>query len=258
MDLKLQNQVAIVTGAGQGIGKAIALALAAEGVDIVAADVNIDTAIEMTKEIESLGRKSVPVKVDVSNGQNVKEMVDSAINKFGKIDILVNNAGISIRKKDGKRAQVVEIDESEWDRVIAINLKGVFNCCKYVLPHMIKRNSGNIINISSSSAKLVDLRIPSAAHYNASKAGVSNLTMSLANEVAPYGIRVNAIAPGRIITPMAKTSLPDIEEVIRKATPLGRAGLPEEIAKVVLFLASHMSSFVTGEILDVNGGIFMD
>ena len=258
MDLKLQNQVGIVTGAGQGIGEAIALALANEGVDVAVAGLHIDTVSETARKIEKLGRKALPVKVDVSSAQEVEQMVDSVISKFGKIDILINNAGVSFRKKDGRRAYVIEIDESEWDRVIAVNLKGVFNCCKYVLPHMIKRNSGSIINISSSSAKLVDLRVPSGAHYNASKAGISNLTMSLANEVAPYGIRVNAIAPGRIITSMAKTSLPDIEEVIRKATPLGRAGLPEEIAKVVLFLASHMSSFVTGEILDVNGGIFMD
>lgn len=258
MDLKLQDRVAIVTGAGQGIGQAIALALAAEGVDIVVADINMDTAQDTAKKVESLARKALAVKVDVSNSQEVKQMVNAAISKFGKIDILVNDAGISLRKKDGRRAHVFEMDEAEWDRIFAINLKGVFNCCKQVLPHMMQRKSGNIVNISSLSAKVADMRVNSGAHYNASKAGVSSLTMSMANEAASYGIRVNAVAPGRIITPMAKTSLPEVEEVTRKATPMGRSGQPEEIANVVLFLASHMSSFITGEIVNVNGGLFMD
>ena len=258
MDLKLKDQVAIVTGAGQGMGEGIALSLAQEGVDVVAADVNIDTVSETVKNIESIGRKGLAVKVDVSSDQEVKGMVERAVKEFGHIDILVNNAGISPRKADGTRTLVFEMPEEEFDRVIGVDLKGVFNCSKYVVQHMIKRGSGSIVSISSSSAKLTDLRAPSGAHYNAAKAGVSNFTTSLANEVAQYNIRVNAIAPGRIQTGMAKTTTPEFEAALLKHIPLGRVGLPEDIANAVLFLVSHMGSYITGEILDVNGGIWMD
>lgn len=258
MNLELQSQVAIVTGAGQGIGQAVALALAKEGVDVVVADVNIDTAKETAKEIESFGRKALALKVDVSSDKEIKEMLDTTLEKLGKIDILVNNAGISPRKPDGSRTLVFEMSEEEFDRVIAVDLKGVFNCSKYVVQHMIKRGSGIIVNISSCSAKLTDLRAPSGAHYNAAKAGVSNFTTSLANEVAQYNIRVNAIAPGRIQTGMAMTTTPEFEAALPKVIPLGRVGLPEDIANAVLFLVSDMSSYITGEILDVNGGLLMD
>jgi 3-oxoacyl-[acyl-carrier protein] reductase len=258
MDLELKGQVAIVTGAGQGIGKGIALALAKEGVDLGVTDVNTDTVKETAKEVESLGRKAFPVRVDVSNDEEVRRMVDTTIEKLGHIDILVNNAGISPRKPDGTRTLVFEMPEEEFDKVIAVDLKGVFNCSKYVVQHMIKRGSGNIVNISSSSAKLTDLRAPSGAHYNAAKAGVSNFTTSLANEVAQYNIRVNAIAPGRIQTGMAKTTTPEFEAALLKNIPLGRVGVPEDIANAVMFLVSHMGSYITGEILDVNGGFFMD
>lgn len=258
MDLKLADKVAIVTGAGQGIGEGIALALAREGVDVAVVDMNKETANETAKKIESLGRKALPMKVDVSVDQEVKAMVDRVMKKFGKIDILVNNAGISPRKPDGSRTLIVEMPEKEFDRVIAVDLKGVFNCSKYVVQEMIKRRSGNIVNISSNSAKWTDLRQPSGAHYNAAKAGVSNFTTSLAAEVAQYNIRVNAIAPGRIKTALMKTTTPKFEGVYLKNIALGRAGLPEEIGNAVLFLVSDMSSYVTGEILDVNGGTTMD
>jgi len=180
------------------------------------------------------------------------------IEKFGKVDILVNNAGISPRKPDKKRAFVVEIPGEEFDRVIAVNLKSVFNCSKHVAPFMIKRGYGNIVNISSAAMKITDLRNPAGAHYSASKAAISNLTMSLANELAQYNIRVNAIAPGgRIKTEMMKTSTAEAEAILLKATPLGRLGLPEDIANAVLFLVSHMSSFITGITLHVNGGGWM-
>lgn len=258
MDLKLKDQVAIVTGSGQGIGEGIALGLAQEGVDIVAVDVNVDGVKETARKIESLGRKSMAVKANVAVDQEVREMVEAAIRKFGKIDILVNNAGISPRKADGSRTLVAEMPEEEFDRVIAVDLKGVFNCSKYVVQHMIKRGSGNIVNISSSSAKLTDLRAPSGAHYNAAKAGVSNFTTSLANEVSQYNIRVNAIAPGRIRTALMKTTTAEFEAALLKNIPLRRVGTPEDIANAVLFLVSHLSSYITGEILDVNGGFFMD
>ena len=258
MDLKLKNQVAIVTGAGQGIGEAIALALAAEGVNVVAADINMDTVKETARKIEYIGQNGLPIKVDVSNVEEVKRMVDSTIEKFRKIDILVNNAGISPRKLDGSRAHVVEISEEEFDRVIAVDLKGTFNCSKYVIQHMIRRRTGNIVNISSTAAKLTDLRIPSGAHYNAAKAGICNLTSSLANEVAQYSIRVNAIAPGRVKTSMMKSTTPEFEAALLRNIPLGRVGLPEDISNAVLFLVSHMSSYITGEIIDVNGGLWMD
>jgi NAD(P)-dependent dehydrogenase (short-subunit alcohol dehydrogenase family) len=257
MDLKLNEHVAIVTGAGQGIGEAISHALAAEGCDVVTADINIDTAKETEKKIEFLGRKALPIKVDVSKDQEAKRMVDATIEKFGKIDILVNNAGISPRKPDGSRTLVMEMSEEEFDRVIATDLKGVFNCSKYVIQHMIRRCSGNIVNISSTAAKLTDLRSPSGAHYNAAKAGVSNFTTSLASEVAQYNIRVNAVAPGRIRTALMKTTTPEFEARFLKNIPLGRVGLPEDIANAVLFLVSHLSSYITGQILYVNGGLWM-
>jgi len=258
MDLKLKDQVGIVTGAGQGIGEGVAITLAAEGVDVVVVDTNIDTAKETAKKIESLGRKALALNVDVSSAQEVMQMVDAAMEKFGKIDILVNNAGISPRNPDGSRTLIAEMPEEDFDRVIAVDLKGVFNCSKYVVQHMIKRGSGNIVNISSSSAKLTDMRAPSGAHYNAAKAGVSNFTTSLAIEVAQYNIRVNAIAPGRIQTGLAKTTTPEFEAALREMIPVGRAGQPEDIGNAVLFLVSHMSGYVTGEVLDVNGGIWMD
>jgi NAD(P)-dependent dehydrogenase (short-subunit alcohol dehydrogenase family) len=258
MDLNLKDQVAIVTGAGQGIGAAIAWVLAREGMNVAVADINTAAAKETAQRIQSLGRKVLPLCVDVSSEEEVKGMVEVTLKNFGQIDSLVNNAGISPRKPDGSRMLVVEMTEEEFSRVIKVDLNGVFLCSKYVLPHMISRRKGTIVNISSSSAKVTDLRIPSGAHYNAAKAGVSNFTTSLAHEVAQYNIRVNAIAPGRIKTPLMKTSLPEVEAALVKNIPLGRAGLPEEVAQAVLFLVSSLSSFITGEILDVNGGMWMD
>ena len=258
MDLKLNDQVAIITGAGQGIGEAIALSLAAEGVKIVAVDVNMDKINETARKIDSQGKKSFAIKADVSKTEEVKKMVGNSIKKFGKIDILVNNAAISPKKSDGSRVNVAETTEEEFERVVDVNLKGVFNCSKYVVRSMIERRSGTIINISSLSSKLTYLRNPSGAHYNLTKAGVSNFTTTLAHEVAKYNIRVNAIAPGRIKTGLIKTITPETEAELLKNIPLGRVGLPEEIANAVLFLASHMASYITGEILDVNGGWLMD
>ena len=259
MDLRLKDQVAIITGAGQGMGEAIAISLAQEGVDVVVADVNIDAVEDTAKKIRAIGRKSLAFKVDVSSATEVKEMIDTTLREFGRIDILVNNAGISTRNADGTRTLVFEMSEEDFDRVIAVDLKGVFNCSKYVVQHMIKRGGGgNIVNISSSSAKLTDLRTPSGAHYNSAKAGVSNFTTSLASEVAQYNIRVNAIAPGRTQTGMAKTTTPEFEAEVLKHIPLGRVGVPEEIANGVLFLVSHMGSYITGEIIDINGGFIMD
>lgn len=258
MDLKLDGKVAIVTGAGQGIGEGIAIALAQEGMNVCVVDVNHDAAKETLNQIENIGQKGLALNVDVSDEQQVIGMVKQTVERFGKIDLLVNNAGISPRKKDGSRTLVSEMPEDEFDQVIAIDLRGVFVCSKYVVKQMITNGSGNIINISSSSAKLTDLRAPSGAHYNAAKAGVSNFTTSLANEVAQYGIRVNAIAPGRIQTGMAQTTTPEFEAAIKKVIPIGRVGLPEDIANSVLFLSSHMGSYITGEIIDVNGGIWMD
>ena len=259
MDLGIIDQIAIVTGGGQGIGEAIAYALAREGVDVVVADLNTETAAGVSKKIESMGRKSLARKVDVSKEKEVKEMIDATIDHFHRVDILINNAGISPRRPDGMRTLIAEMPEEEFNRVIDVNLKGVFNCSKYVLPHMIRRRYGNIVNISSCSAKLTDLKkIPSGAHYNASKAAVSNFTMSLANEVAQHGIRVNAISPGRIKTALMKTSTNELEGRLLENIPLSRFGLPEDIANAALFLVSRLSSYITGEILDVDGGLCMD
>jgi 3-oxoacyl-[acyl-carrier protein] reductase len=196
-----------------------------------------------------MGRKAVVVKADVSKKIQVARMIETVRTKLGDIDILVNNAGIV---NSGK---IENIPEAEWDRVFAINLKGTFLCCQAVLPLMKQRKSGTIVNISSVSAKIGGIN--SAASYAASKAGVSCFTIQLAREALPFLIRVNAIAPGAIDTALLDAYGPAARDSLAKATPLG-LGQPEDIAAAVVFLVSDNARFITGEILDVNGGIVMD
>lgn len=242
--MKLKNKVAIVTGAAQGIGKGIAIALAKEGANVIVTDVKETN--DVVKEIESLSVKSLGIKVDVSKREEVEEMIKNVLDKFGKIDVLVNNAGIY------PFVSLVEMKEGDWNKVLDINLKGVFNCTKAVLPEMIKRKSGNIVNISSIAGSVIGYS--NLVHYSASKAGILGFTRSSAIELAQYGIRVNAIAPGAIETPGTKVMGDDTMKQFAQIVPLKRVGKPEDIANTVLFLASEDSSYITGQCIVVDGG----
>ena len=217
MDLK--GQVAIVTGGGQGIGKAICLELAKAGADIVVADVREDTAQQTVKEIEDLGPKAMTVMVDVSNPDDAQRMAQTTIDKFGRIDILVNNAGISPKGEGGVRLRVHNTTLEQWEQVMKVNLNGVFNCAKAVMPFMKEKRSGKIINMGSIVGITGGAGSPASAHYCVSKAGVISLTKVLARELAEFNINVNAVAPGRIFTEMAAKSSPAANEEAKRQTP---------------------------------------
>jgi len=238
--MKLKNKVAIVTGSAQGIGKGIALALAKEGASVVISD--IKGVYDVVREIETMGVKALGVKVDVSKKEEVEEMVERVLDRFGRIDILVNNAGIF------PFVNLTEMKEDDWDKVLDINLKGIFNCTKAVLDEMIKQKSGNIINISSIAAMV---GFKGLTHYCASKAGVIGFTKATALELSQYGIRMNAIAPGGIETPGTKGM---VDDNFINSLPIKRVGKPKDIAKTVLFLASEDSSYITGQCIVVDGG----
>jgi 3-oxoacyl-[acyl-carrier protein] reductase len=256
MDTHLTDRVAIVTGGGQGIGEGIALKMAAEGSQVVVVDQNQATAEAAASRIRALGRKALGFQVDVSAWDQVRTMVDRVAGEFGRIDILVNNAGIS-PKNGGRKILVHEIEPDQWDLVMAVNLKGVFHCIKAVIPIMMRQRYGRIVSISSQSAK-IGFSGPAASHYAASKAGVSALTRFAAYELAPYGILVNAIAPGTIQTPMRKLTIPELDTLAIAGIPLGRFGTIDEVANAVVFLASDLAGYITGEIMDVNGGSVID
>ncbi len=248
--MNLVNKVAIVTGAGRGIGKAIAIALAREGANIIAIDVDIQTAEKVAKEIKSLDRQALAIRVDVSDSKEVNRMAQSVLKKFKRVDILVNNAAII------RRGSIENLTEEDWDRVMDINLKGTFNCMKAVVGTMKKQRYGKIINISSIAGKIGDLA--SAPCYGASKAGMTCLAKSLARELASYNINVNIVAPHAIETDMSKEWSEEKRKSIIADIPLGRMGEPEDIAEAVVFLVSDKAKFITGEVLDVNGGCLMD
>jgi 3-oxoacyl-[acyl-carrier protein] reductase len=247
-ELKLSGKVALVTGAAQGIGRAIALLLARNGADIVVSDINLEKAEETAKEIRAIGPRAMAVKVDVANLGDVERMVEGILEKLAKIDILVNNAGITRDKL------VLRMTEEDWDAVLGVNLKGTFNCTKAVLRHMGKQRSGKIVNIASVVGEMGNA---GQANYSASKAGVIGLTKTIAREYAQRGINVNAIAPGYIETPMTDALPEKAKEELKKLIPMERLGKPEDVAEAVLFLVSEESSYVTGQVLNVNGGIYM-
>ena len=248
--MSLSEKVSLVTGASRGIGRAIALALAREGVKVaVNYNKSLEEAQEVEKSIHAMESEALTIRADVSKSEQVEEMIQSVRNNLGEIDILVNNAGIT---KGGK---VEDIAEKDWDEVLNINLKGTFLCCKAVIRSMKKRKSGVIVNISSLAAKIGGIN--SGASYAVSKAGVSCLTIQLAKELLPYNIRVNAVAPGGIDTSMLDIYGPQGRDILAKSTPMG-LGRPEDVAEAVVFLASENARYITGEILDVNGGTVMD
>jgi 3-oxoacyl-[acyl-carrier protein] reductase len=248
--MKLKGKVALVTGSARGIGRAISLALAEKGANIAVNDVDIKGAEEVAKQISSMGRRAKAIKADISNLKEVKRMVQEAFAFFGRIDILINNAGII------RRGSLEDHSEEDWDKVIAVNLKGTFNCAKEIVPLMKKQGYGKIVNISSVVGKVGD--IASAPSYGASKGAINAFTKSLARELAPYGINVNAVAPHAIETEMSAEWSEEKRRQIISQIPLGRLGKPEEVAEAVAFLVSDGAAFITGEILDVNGGYLMD
>lgn len=246
--MKLKGKISLVTGAAQGIGRAIALKLAEEGTDVVLIDVNKEKCEEVSKEIQSKGRKSWVYKIDVSDYKRVEELFNSEIEKWGGINILVNNAGIT------RDNLLLRMKEEEWDDVIKINLKGVFNFCKAASKVMMKQKAGAIINISSIIGIIGNA---GQVNYSASKAGVVGITKSLARELASRNIRVNAVAPGFIQTAMTDKLNEEQKQLMLGAIPLKRIGSPEEVANLVLFLACDDSSYITGQVVNIDGGMVM-
>ncbi|MEX2725467.1 MAG: SDR family NAD(P)-dependent oxidoreductase [Candidatus Freyarchaeota archaeon] len=260
MKIRLKEKIAIVTGAGRGIGKAIALRFAREGAHVVVADLNLEEAKQTAKEIQSLGRRSLAVKVDVTKKSQVEQMVRETVQEFGRIDILMSNAGVSSMEF------VLDMPEEKWDLNMDVNLKGMFLCTQAVAKRMIEQGEGGKIICTASMAGKTGA--PMYAHYNASKAGVIAYVKSIALELAPYKINVNAICPGLIATSMQERELTwtaelrgdgsTPESILQEYiffTPLGRIGQPDDVAKVAAFLASEDSDFMTGQAINVTGGI---
>ena len=254
----LSGKVAIITGAARGIGFGIAKKFAENGCQIV---FNVhrelkeyENGLEKVQSIEALGVKCHVVRADVSNSKEVKKLVDEAVSTFGKIDILVNNAAYAPHPKP-----IVDIPEEEWDTVLAVNLKAAFLLCKEVGPYMKKARSGKIINVSAVSG-LVPLI--NDVHYNSSKAGLNMLTRDVALEFAPFNVNVNCICPGIIVTELTETLVPEgvgnqefFDSFAKRNVPMQRVGYPEDTANTALFLASELSSYITGEIISVAGGV---
>ena len=245
--MKLKNQVAIVTGASRGIGSSIAINLAKEGAKVVVNyHKNLEGAKRVIKEIERLGQKAIAFRADVSKSDEVNRMVKTALATFGRIDILVNNAGIA------PFVPLLELSEEIWDKTIDTNLKSAFLCSQAVAKVMLKQKGGKIINITSVGAEAGQRYL---AHYDASKGGMNSLTKAMAIELGQYGINVVAVGPGPIAIERNLRRIPDFREVAGKKLPLRRAGEVEDIAKTVVFLASKDASFITGQILYVDGGL---
>lgn len=258
MDLKLRDKVVVVTGGGRGMGEAISMAFAGEGAHLAVSDIDNATANAVSEKIKAMGRKALAKQADVSNPKDAALLMETVYKEFGVIDVLVNNAGIS-PKKEGGRTLTWEIQPEEWDMVMGVNLKGALFCSQQAIKYMLPQKSGTIVNVASMVGKSSYGDFPTGAHYNASKAGIINLTQKLAFELAPYGgMRVNAIAPGRIETTLAKLTSNEMNQSMLKRIPMGRFGTPEEVAQLVLFLASDVSSFITGETVNINGGMLMD
>lgn len=244
----LEGKVALITGAARGIGRAIAEKFAAEGSDLVLCDLKEEWLADTAKAVADKGRKAACLAVDVSQAVEVQTAVDTALKTLGKIDVLVNNAGIT---RDGF---LVRMSEADWDAVLAVNLKGAFLFTKAVAKHMMKQRSGVVVNLASIIGMIGNA---GQCNYAASKAGVIAFTKSAARELALRNIRVNAVAPGYIQTKMTETLPEDIQKKMLEAIPLARFGVPDDVANVVLFLASNASAYMTGQVLGVSGGMVM-
>ena len=246
--MKLKDKNVFITGSGQGIGKQIALAMAKEGANVAVSDVNIENAGAAAQEIRSLGRKSIAIKLDVSKQNEVIAAFETFKNEFGVLDILINNAGIT------RDTLVLRMKDADWDAVINVNLKGTFLCSREAIKLMVKQQSGNIISISSVVAFTGN---PGQVNYSASKAGIVGLTKTIAKEYASRGIKANAVAPGFIQTAMTEAIPEKIREEMKKNIPLGYFGAPEDVANAVIFLASSDADYITGQVLHINGGMYM-
>lgn len=251
----LSGRVAIVTGGAKGMGKAMALKFAEEGCSVAIADISIKEANDAVAEMSRKGRAGLAIQCDVTNGKQVKETVDKVINKFGQIDILVNNAGAILSSPP-----IEDMTEEEWDKTLALNLKSDFLFCKYVVPHMKARKYGKIVNLSSIGA----IQPPHhAINYNTAKAGVIGFTYDLSKALAPFNINVNVILPGPVWTSFYDKRVGSMSDKDKQAffaglgknVPLQRVGMPEDLANAALFLASEMSSYITGQTLLVSGGL---
>lgn len=248
MSKQLDGKVALVTGGAQGIGKAIAIELAKSGADLAIVDVNLESAEATVKELQAMGVKSIALKVDVRNFAETEAMVKEVAEKLGGLDILVNNAGIT------KDKLLLRMDEADWDAVMSVNLKGAFNCTKAAVKLMSKARYGRIVNIASIVGLMGNA---GQANYSASKAGLIGFTKTVAREFASRSITVNAVAPGFIDTAMTKAMPEKARDALISQIPAKRLGTSEDVAKAVLFLSGDESSYITGHVLSINGGMYM-
>lgn len=246
--MNLQSKVALITGSGRGLGKAIAIKLAMEGADIVINDVNIKEAESTATEIEALGRKTLVSSASVSDRGQVEKLFEEIKNKFGRLDILVNNAGIT------KDSLLLKMTEEQWKQVMDVNLTGVFNCTQLAAMLMKEQNFGKVVNLSSIAGQMGNV---GQLNYSATKAGVIGMTKTLAKELARFNVNVNAIAPGIIKTPMTDAIPEKVMDGMLKQIPLGRIGQAEDIANLVKFLVSEESQYITGQIIACNGGWYV-
>jgi 3-oxoacyl-(acyl-carrier-protein) reductase len=246
--MTLKDKVALVTGAGRGIGEAIALTLAREGAHIIVNDFDQAGAQATVAKVEALGRQALADGANIADRGQVKALFQSIKDTFGRLDILVNNAGIT---RDGL---LLKLSEEHWDQVMAVNLKGVFNCTQLAAEMMREQAYGKIVNLSSASAQMGNI---GQVNYAASKAGVIGMTKTLAKELAKFNINVNAVAPGFILTPMTEAVPDKVKDYLIKGIPLGRAGTPEDVADAVSFLVSEKSAYITGQVIACNGGMYV-
>jgi 3-oxoacyl-[acyl-carrier protein] reductase len=238
----------LVTGGARGIGKAIAESLARKGADLAIADISPESARQTAEEMSALGVKAVPLTLDVSKSAEVSKAVEDVVKQFGRLDVLVNNAGIT---RDGL---ILRMKEEDWDAVIAINLKGVFLCSKEAVKVMVKQRYGRIVNIASVVAFMGN---PGQANYSASKAGIVGLTKTIAKEYASRGITANAVAPGFISTAMTDALAENVRQEMLKSIPIGKFGSVNDVANAVVFFCSPDAGYVTGQVIHVNGGMYM-
>jgi 3-oxoacyl-[acyl-carrier protein] reductase len=246
--MRLQGKVAIITGSARGIGKSTAVKFAKEGAKVVIADVVLDQVNEVVEEIKSMGYEAMGVKVDVTKRDEVESMIKSAVEGFGKLDCIVNNAGITADNT------LLKMPEEDWDRVIDINLKGVFNCGQAAAKVMAEQGYGVILNASSVVGVYGNF---GQTNYAASKWGVIGMTKSWAKELGKKGVRVNAVAPGFILTPMVEKMPEKVLDMMKEKSPLKSLGMPEDIANAYAFLASDEARFITGTVLSVDGGVVL-
>jgi 3-oxoacyl-[acyl-carrier protein] reductase len=246
--MNLNGKIALVTGAAQGIGRDIALGLAADGADVAICDVNLEAAQQTAADIEARGRKSLAARTNVASSADVNAMVEEVVAKFGRIDILVNNAGIT---RDGL---ILRMKDEDWDLVLSINLKGAFLCTRAALKHMAKQRAGTIINIASIVGAMGNA---GQANYVASKAGLIGMTKTIAREYANRNVTANAVAPGFIDTAMTQALSENVRQELAKQIPLGRLGSSADVANAVRFLASPAAAYITGQVIHVNGGMYM-